>query len=222
MSQLNFYNSVSQLELDEQLNFIIHQKYPMLIKVNSNQYKTNILGKNSTNKLIISKTTNDVFSNNEVSCSFEVSSEQYFFQSFINSTNSEVLIDWPKELLKLQRRNDFRALVPMNFTYTCLLGYHNLQKINQKIILRDLSLGGFQLQTRLNTIKAGDRLELNIKILKLEAEKVLTEVRHVKLLNDKVTYQIGVKLLDVHADFLSDLQSVIVHLDRIHRGKSYD
>lgn len=221
MSQLNFFNPVSQLELNEQINFIISNKCVLLIKVNGVQYKTQILGKGTANQLILSKATSDVFSNQEASCSFEINHEQYLFDSHINSKPHELILDWPKSLSRLQRRNDFRALVPTGFTYTCVLTYLNHSKINQQIQLRDISLGGFQLQTRLKDIKAGDKLELNLKILKLDTDKLLVEVRHVKLLNDKVTYQIGVKLLDAHADLLSDMQSVIIKLDRIHRGKSY-
>lgn len=221
MSQLSFYNPVSQLELDEQIEFLLSSKGTLLLKVGGQQYKTQILNKNSAQQLVVSKTTSETFSNQEVSCSFEISHEQYLFNSFISTKPNELVIDWPKNLFRLQRRNDFRALVPTNFTYTCILNYLNHNKINQKIQLRDISLGGFQLQTRLKDIKAGDKLELNLKILKLDAEKLLVEVRHVKLLNDKVTYQIGVRLLDAHADLLSELQSVIIQLDRIHRGKSY-
>lgn len=221
MSQPSFFNPVSQLELDEQLQFLVNSKSSLLIKVNDKQYKAQILSKNSSRQLILSKSTNEVFSNQEASCSFEINHEQYLFNSFLTSKTHDLVLDWPTTLYRLQRRNDFRALVPTSFNYTCVLSYLNHSKINQKIQLRDMSLGGLQLQTRIKDIKPGDKLELNLKILKLDVDKLLTEVRHIKLLNDKVTYQIGVKLLDVHADLLSDLQSVIIQLDRMHRGKSY-
>ena len=165
------------------------------------------------------------FSNEEVICSFEIKDERYLFRTNLNSTRAELLLNLPYDIYQLQRRNNFRVMIPAAVSYVCTIRSVNFAKTNIKAELRDLSMGGclviLQNADKLNIPKDSE-VEMSLKLNEFDTPSIKTEAKHLRPVESNNTLQIGLQYLDPSADFLSELQNLLMQLDRIQRGKNLD
>ena len=196
----------------------------MTIKVNNKFFKTRILATKDSNEFLLFRFNFEKYTSDMVICSFEINAEKYFFTSFIKTYQSDILLNTPNEVFQLQRRNDFRVMVPVGLNYQCTV--REIDGIPHKLVaeLRDLSLGGCQIALVDKNINLQPDLELgfDLRMNNLEREKIFCQVRHIIHLPKTSKIQVGLSFKNSDADFLTDLQGLLVQLDRIHRGKSYD
>ena len=208
----------------EVIDFLIHNGTEIVVKVNTEHYKSKILNRRTSTLFSIYKFSLINFENQEVTCSFEIKDDKFFFKSFLTSTNAEFKIIIPSEIFQLQRRNDFRINVPMGLAYTCEIVRLNQKKGPFPVELRDLSLGGCQIAfpKKLIRVALKDEVVLKIKMNQFENDKVLTLAKHIKKIETTDTLLVGLQFIDLGAAFLTELQGLLVYLDRVHRGKGYD
>ena len=221
---INFYTLLDQMNYNETLDFLVHNQTEITLKINGRHYKSKILTRNKSNQFLIYKFNFETYSLDTTVCSFEISAEKYFFKSKISSEVAALAIIVPTEIFKLQRRNDFRISVPATISYSCEIKSVRNSTLNLKSEIRDLSLGGCQLSVKLTGINLhrGDNLYLKIKIHSFEWEKIHCQCKHASSKKNDLKYNVGLKFLESSAAFATDLQTLLVQLDRIHRGKTYD
>ena len=224
MSDKSFFVKVDNPKLIEVIDFLIHNETEIVLKIKNFHYKSKVLSRRDFPYFLIYKFSFITFEQEETTCSFEISNEKYFFKSTLTSTNSEIKIAKPTEIFQLQRRNDFRVAIPLGMKCSC-----NIIKINSmhgpfKVELRDLSLGGCQIAFPTSAIKMtnGDEVILSIEMNQFQNEKIYSFAKHLVNLENAETTLVGLKFDDPDAAFLTELQTLLVHLDRIRRGKGYE
>ncbi len=224
MSQQTFFSKIDSTKMLEVIEFLIHNGTELVLKVKNQHYKSKILSRRTTTLFEIYKFSFISFLNEEVTCSFEIREEKYFFKSVLTSTNAEFKILIPKEIFQLQRRSDFRVTVPIGVAYTCEIVRINDMRGSYLVELRDISLGGCQIAYPSKAFKLSDNDEviLKLKMNQFENEKIITFVKHIKTIPAVETNLVGLRFDTPDAAFLTELQGLLVNLDRIHRGKSYD
>ncbi len=225
MSQdINFYTLLDQMTYNETLDFLVHNQTEITLKINERHFKSKILNRNKSNQFLIYKFNFESYSLDPAVCSFEISAEKYFFKSNISSETAALVLTIPTEVFKLQRRNDFRIAVPETIPYVCEIKSIRNSTLNLKSEIRDLSLGGCQLSVKLigTNLHRGDNLYLKIKIHSFEWDKIHCQCKHSSSKKNDLKSNVGLKFHESSAAFVTDLQALLVQLDRIHRGKTYD
>ncbi|MBC7421709.1 MAG: PilZ domain-containing protein [Bdellovibrio sp.] len=223
MSDLSFFNKLGPSSTGEILEFLVHNGTNLVLKIDDKHFKTKMLSKKNDREFSVYKFNFVEYQNKEIICSFDVKDEKYFFTASVRATNAELLITIPVEVYQLQRRNDFRVSIPPGISYVCEIRTVNFQKLNVKAELRDLSLGGCLVSLRNADkleIPKDSEIELTLKINEFDNPSILTIAKHVHLIGSNNTLQLGLKYKDPEADFLSELQTTLVQLDRILRGKT--
>jgi c-di-GMP-binding flagellar brake protein YcgR len=220
MSIPTFFNKISQVSLNELLEFLDHNQTEIIIKIINQYIKTNISSRKSQNALRILKFSSYDFSNEPIICSFQTKDDHYFFKSYLNSSNSDYSIEVPNEVYQLQRRNDYRVSMPMGVVYTCEIRNVNGSITAIKTEIRDISLGGCQISVAANSlVKSDDKLDLYIKLDKFEFAKIPLNVKHVKSIEGQNTLLIGASYHQMGGELTSELLSMLMYLDRVQRGK---
>lgn len=224
MSIQSFFNKVSANTLNELVDFLFHNQSEITIKVDGGPYiKTKVLTRNDTNKISVSKINNQQYSNSAITGLFQIQNERYFFYSHLTSTNSSWVLNVPNEIFHMQRRNDYRVALPLGLIYKCEIVYVNARKTKIATEIRDMSLGGclLSVQGKMSdqNIKIADEIDLYLKLGKFEFTKMPLILKHIKYIEDKNYSLLGVSFHEPTSDILAELQSMLLYLDRIHRGK---
>lgn len=226
---LEFYNLIDSSKYQETLQFLISYNTEIVLKVLNVHSRAKILSKRNENEFLISNFTLETLKsapikNERITASFELNKNKYFFKTTLNSDQKEVTITIPKEIFMLQRRNDFRIPVPMTTKVDADIISINGKRHKEKFEIRDISLGGCKIVVKKTDqlFKVNDEIQIQIKMLDLESEPITCSIRHLLDIPDLKSTQLGLSFVDPDADLLTDLQSLMIHLDRILRGKSYD
>lgn len=222
MSDPSFYNIISQVAHKDVLEFLHHNRTEIIIKVFGQFIKTSINSRKNEKQLAIPKFNSYEFSNESITCLFQIKDDRYFFKSHLNSTNTDYSIDIPNEIYQLQRRNDYRVAMPIGVIYNCEIQMLNQTEMNVKAEIRDLSLGGCQISLQgLNSeFKESDRIELYLKLDKFEFYKLAIEVRHIKFIESQDNTLIGASFSETNSEVNSQMLALLMHLDRVQRLKS--
>lgn len=218
-----FYQKVSNFALKEIVSFLDHNQTEMTIKIGDQYLKTNINYIKNEKYFSILKFHAHDFENEPVICNFRVKEEIYFFKSFLNSTKTDYTIDIPNEVFQLQRRNDFRISVPMGLGYQCVITSVNGKETEVKAEIRDLSMGGCQLSAPGNEVEVIPETLFELKISvadRFEFTNLELKARHVKYIDNQDNVIIGASFLDLKGEKLTDMQSLLMYIDRFARGKS--
>lgn len=220
MNDLSYFNKISQVSMNELLDFLDHNKTEITLKVFDRYIKTNIRSKKNEKYFSLIKSGSYEFSNEPVTCIFQVKEDRYFFKSHITNTNVDYTVEIPSEIYQLQRRNDYRVSMPIGVIYKCEVVSINGIKAGIPAQVRNIGLGGFQISitSTIPGIKSNDELELNLKLDKFEFEKLKLIAKHIKIIETQNTTLIGSSLHEPESALLSELQSMLMYLDRVHRG----
>lgn len=224
MSQGTFFKKLDQVKIAEVIYDLIRKETEIIVKVKGQHFKSKVLKESTKTSLLIYRFSNSKFKNDEVFCSFEIKDEKYFFKAFLTNADSEFKVTIPSEMFFLQRRNDFRMSIPIGTPYTCDVIRLNNSKVNFKVELRNLSLGGGQIAypTSMMKIILEDEVTLKLKVYQFEKENLVCLAKHIKVTDTEEVALVGLQFVEPDADFLTELQGLLVNLDRIHRGKGYD
>lgn len=222
MSNAAFYHKVSQLDLKELVEFLNHNQTELTIKINRQYVKADVTHIKNDKYLSVLKFHDFDFSNEPVLCSFSFKDELYFFNSYLNNSKVEYLIDIPGEIYQLQRRNDFRVSMPIGLSHECTINYvRGLQK-NVKAEVRDLSMGGCQLSVAAYQLEISqdDEFDMTLKVDRFEFARLDLVAKHVKVIKEQDTLLIGCSFTDLTGESSTDMQALLMFLDRKSRGKS--
>lgn len=229
MDEKSFFNKVSQVSLNELVDFMVHNQIELNIKVRDQYIKTKVYSKKKNKLINFTKFITDEFNNHEytnepITCLFQIGEDKYLFKSLLINNKAGCQIEIPTEIIHFQRRNDFRAAVPTGLYYKCEIISINGIKTSIKTEIRDLSLGGCQISVDgiSSDIKMDDELELYIKLNKFEFQKLLVVAKHIKPLDSQNSTSIGASLLEPDSGLKSELLAMLMYLDRVQRGKEED
>lgn len=222
MSSTAFYHKVGQLDLKELVEFINHNQTELTIKINRQFVKADVTHIKNDKYFSVLKFHDFEFSNEPVICSFGYKDELYFFNSSLNNSKTEYLIDIPSEIFQLQRRNDFRVTMPIGLAHDCTINYVRGISKNVKAEIRDLSMGGCQLSVAAYQleIKQDDEFDIVLNIDKFEFPRLNLVARHIKVIKDQDILLIGASFLELDGEASTELRALLMFLDRKTRGKS--
>ena len=222
MENTSFYNKISQVAFKDILEFLVHNNTEISLKVFGNYIKTNIDAIKDEKQFRIQKFSSSDFSDEPVTGAFQIKDDCYFFKSLLTNYGSDFAIDIPTDIYQLQRRNDYRVVMPIGVVYKCKLLTVNEVNNLLSVEIRDLSLGGclIALPGMSSELKAADKIELFLQLDKFEFQKLQLEVKHIKFIESQNTTSVGAAFLDPESDVRSQLLGLLMHLDRVKHRKT--
>ena len=218
----NFYTLLDQMAYLEMLEFLMHNQTDVILKIKNQHFCSKVLLRKNPDYYLIYKFNFEDYSTEPAVCSFEVGGDKYFFKAAITSESFGLMLSIPVEIYKLQRRNDFRVSIPESLKYTCVIKTINDRSANIIAEIRDLSLGGCQLVVGQNELKDKDTASLYLKLSSFEWERIRCAVNRIMPIKNENKFYVGLQFLEPSSAFVTDLQSLLVQLDRLHRGKTYE
>lgn len=222
MNQLNFFSPLDSEKRTELLTYLGQAGSELRIKLVEQYYKSKILQKKTEDIFSIYKFIPGKFQKQEAIFSFDGPDGKYFFKSAITTENSELTLKLPEEIFKLSRRNDFRIDLHTGNGYACLVASVNRAKKSIAAELRNISMGGLQVALAASELAANkdDEIELDLTIKDFEWKKIKTIAKQVRVDNkDGDVLILGLQYKDPEADFLTEIQSALMYLDRVHRHR---
>lgn len=221
---IQFYNLIDATKFKETIDFLEHNHTDITLKIRSKHVRSKIVVKKNDRELLIYKFNFEDFVSEPVICSFEINAEKYFFKSEITTRQLNLVMQIPLEIFQLQRRDDFRIVVPTGSNYECSIRTIDGRPIKLPAEVRDLSLGGCQIGfvKPEYPLMRDTEIGFNFKMHHLDRENIYCSVRHIEPINRDKKILVGLKFKSSDADFLADMQALLVHLDRVHRGKTYE
>jgi hypothetical protein len=222
--ELEFYNLLLPNERRQILDTLLSSMIKITLKIKHTHQTTFLLKKRNENEYLLNNTIAGSFRDERISGSFEIQKDKYFFKTSLTTFSDGTSILIPTDIFKLQRRNNFRVAVPNGVFYSAEILWVNGQYWDKKIDVVDMSLGGCQIHFEQNNlvVQSGDEIQLRIKMLDLEEESITGQIKHVVNLTKSGKTQLGIEFKNPVGDLLTDLQSLLIHLDRIQRGKRYE
>lgn len=222
MSQLNFFSQVDSEKRVKAIDFLQKSGRDLRIKIREHNYRSKVLSKKSENQYAIYQFLPGNFKNQEAICSFDAEDGKYFFHGVISTEGSEMILTAPKEIFQLVRRSDFRVDIPPKNGYPCAIISLNKKKKSAPAELRNISLGGCQIWTQTSdiTVNKEDEVVFNLTVKNFEWENIKSIAKHVRPGNDKGDVMaLGLQFKDAEAEFLTEVQSALIFLDRTHRHR---
>lgn len=222
MSDESFYNKIDQVALKDVIDFLDHNKSEITVKILGQYIKTTVNSRKNEKQLSLPKFDSFEFSNEPVSCTFQIKDDRYFFKSFLTNGSAEYCIDIPANIYQLQRRSDYRVVVPIGVNYKCKILAVNENKALISVELRDISLGGclISIPGLSSDYNVSDKLEIFLQLDKFEFQKLQIEIKHLKHVETQNTTLIGSAFTDPESDMRSQLLAMLMHLDRVKRRKA--
>lgn len=222
MNSEYFYQRVGQFEHKELIDFIDHNQTELIIKINKQFIKVSVNYIKSEKFFSLLKFNEFDFSNEPVTCTFRYKDDIYLFTSYLSSSKVDYTIEIPSDIYQLQRRNDFRISMPIGLQQDCKINYARGIIKNVKAEIRDLSMGGCQISVAAFELEMaiGDTFDIDLKIDRFEFSKLNLTCRHVKVIKDQDTLLIGAGFDNLDGEYLNEMQSLLMFIDRKSRGKS--
>ncbi len=222
MSDESFYNKINQLALKDVIDFLDHNNSEITIKILGQYIKTNINSRKNENQLSVPKFNSFEFSNEPISCVFQIKDDRYFFRSFLKSGNSDYSIEIPADIYQLQRRSNYRVVMPIGVNYKCKIVSVNDNKALISVEVRDMSLGGCLLSIpgMSSEYNENDKLDLFLQLDKFEFPKLPVVIKHIKFIEPQNTTLIGCSFVEPESDARAQLLALLMHLDRVKRRKA--
>lgn len=224
MSQESFFNKISSSAFSEIMKSISEHQTELILKVRDQYAKSEVKSVRSNGFTLPSLGGNQILDEKVTVC-FHLNDELYFFISEINNEESECQIKKPEHIFQLQRRNNYRVSMPLGLKYTCRLKTINQTPLKKEadLEIRDISLGGCQIffvsANGESLLKTNDQFEIYLKLDRFEFLSLQLVSRHIKPLEDN-GFLVGCSFEDVNASILSEVQALLMFLDRFHRGRN--
>lgn len=222
MAQLNFFSPVNSEKRLQIIELLRKSGNDLRIKIRDQNYRSKILSQKSEDQFAIYKFIPGHFNNQEAIFSFDAEDGKFFFTGSVSTQGSDLVLTFPSEIFQLVRRNDFRVDLPPQNEYLCSIISINGTKKVISSVLRNISLGGCQVSILTSDLSVNkeDLVEIKLTIKDFEWEKIPAIVKQIRPANEKgdLTF-IGVQFKEPEADFLTDVQSALMYLDRTHRHR---
>jgi hypothetical protein len=224
MAQLNFFSQVDPEKRVSVLDFLQKSGGDLRIKIRDQNYRSKILNKKGDGLYSIYKFIPGNFQDQEATFSFDAEDGKFFFRGSISTVGSDLIVNIPTEIFQLVRRSDFRVDLPPKNGYPCAIMSVNGKKKATPIPaeLRNISLGGCQIWVQTSDISPNkeDEISLNLTIKDFEWEHIKGIAKQIRPANEKGDLTVlGLQFKDPDAEFLTEVQSALMYLDRMHRHK---
>lgn len=225
MTQPNFFSQVESEKRVSAIDFLQKSGGDLRIKIRNENYRSKILEKKGESQYSIYKFIPGNFNNQEATFSFDGQEGKFFFRGSVTTVGSDLILTIPTEIFQLVRRNDFRIDLPSQNEYPCAIMAVNGKKKATPIPaeLRNISLGGCQVWVQTSDIvpNKDDEIWLNLTIKNFEWENIKGLAKQIRPANEKGDLTVlGLQFKDPDAEFLTEVQSALMYLDRVHRQKS--
>lgn len=219
-SEPQFFNPILENERISIIDYIQKNNIECVIKIFDSFWKTQFLKTTSQHIHVVKKNFIEL-KNQKVIVSFESVGDQFFFESVVEDSESQIIIKVPEKIFKLQRRNDFRVIIPSNIKPTIKLKKYPELKTE----LRDLSLGGCKIALKTEfklDLPINSELEMELKVLEFEENKIYTQVKFIDYIETAKTMILGLQFLEFDSDQTSLMRNTLLQIDRILRQKPQD
>ncbi len=214
----NFYTPVSNLDFIEIYQHIKTNKMAVAYKI-FDQHSKSIFLPISGEKLCIAKTLPHKYNKEEIICCFDYNGETHLFKSTVTNDETNYLVDRPAEICKMQRRDNFRVNVPTSLKHL----FKITREPSLKCEIRDISLGGCKISINSTFplgYKIGDDITCLMGLLDFDQLTLKSEIVFSEYINENKTQIYGLKFTDLDSETTSVLQTTLVRVDRIIRGKN--
>jgi c-di-GMP-binding flagellar brake protein YcgR len=213
-----FFNAVLEPERISILHYIQNNNAECVIKVFDSYWKTQFL-KTNTDKIQIVKKNFIELKNEKIIVSFESVGDQFFFESVIESSDTQLVIRIPEKIFKMQRRNDFRVTIPSNIKPIVKLKKYP----DMKVEIRDISLGGCKISIKTEfklELEINSEIEMQLKIMDFEENKLYALIKFTDFIENAKTLTLGLQFVDLNSDQITLMRTTLLQIDRILRQKS--
>lgn len=219
MSQPNFFSQLASEKRTAVMDLLLKTGSDLRIKIREQHYKSKILSKISDGVYSIYKFIPGNFKEQEGIFSFDTTEGKYFFRGSISTQGSNLTLKTPDEIFQMVRRNDFRVDVPSSNDYICEIIDVNdvLKSVPAK--LRNISLGGCQISVPTDSVIVNkeDTVSIKLGIKNYEWDLIATVAKQVRPAEKENALFLGLQFKEPEADFLTEVQSSLIFLDRTHR-----
>ncbi len=224
MNQMNFFSEVEHTKRKSIIEFLEKTQSELRIKIRDENYRSKVFEKKGDSQFSIYKFIPGNFQEQEGIFSFDYDSNKFFFRGSITTVGKDLILNFPDSIYQLVRRNDFRIDLPPQNEYPCAIMAVNSKKKATPIPaeLRNISLGGCQIwiQTSDLTTNKNDEIWINLTVKNFEWENIKGIARQIRPANEKGDLTVlGLQFKDPGADFLTEVQSALMYLDRTHRHR---
>lgn len=219
-TEQQFFNPILENEKISILEYIQNNNAECVIKVFDSYWKTQFL-KTKKNQIQILKKNFIQLKNEKVIVSFESVGDQFFFESVIESSDTQLVVRIPEKIFKLQRRNDFRVTIPSNIKPVVKLKKYP----DMKVEIRDMSLGGCKISIKTEfklELDVNMEIEMQMKVLEFEENKLYAVIKFTDFIENAKTLILGLQFVDLNSDQTTLMRTTLLQIDRILRQKSQD
>lgn len=219
-TEQQFFNPILENEKISILEYIQNNNAECVIKVFDSYWKTQFL-KTKKNQIQILKKNFIQLKNEKVIVSFESVGDQFFFESVIESSDTQLVVRIPEKIFKLQRRNDFRVTIPSNIKPVVKLKKYP----DMKVEIRDMSLGGCKISIKTEfklELDVNMEIEMQMKVLEFEENKLFAIIKFTDFIENAKTLILGLQFVDLNSDQTTLMRTTLLQIDRILRQKSQD
>ena len=198
-----------------------HNQTELTLKIQDQFVKVRIQSKKENGDFSLPRFSPYNFENEVMTCSFQVNEDLYFFRARLTSSNIDYVLSMPEGIFQLQRRNNFRVVIPLGLHYECAVHSLNDKPVKIAAELRDFSLGGCQISLGEGSaeLKTEDKFEISLKLHRFDFPRLVLVAKHVKVIEGKNNVLAGCSLEEPEAEVVAELQAMLMYLDRLHRGK---
>lgn len=156
--------------------------------------------------------------NSEVIVSFSLSTEMYFMRTKLLLKRERRMIDLGGDLYKLQRRDNFRLVIPKSYKARFEARSYDLEEVKSTFSIIDLSGGGlsFEMLYATDSIRAGTHITGLLKIGDSFSKPVVAIVKHIRPFGSMGSglFRCGIQFEGIPE---SDREEIIQLVMKIHR-----
>jgi c-di-GMP-binding flagellar brake protein YcgR len=165
----------------------------------------------------IKNVKNHKIENGETIAHFIIAGQKYFFKTQLHLEQNQLLLSTSFDLFHVQRRNNFRFIIPQS--YKAFVSIHEKNGVECKIKanLHDLSAGGCRMlyENLESKVNITDHLKVTLHLGSREPINLNAQIRHMQIdaLNKK-SLAIGLQFTDLSTQAESKLYSITLELYR--------
>jgi hypothetical protein len=214
----NYFTPLTGSAKEEVIRFIRERNVEVTFKVYDLHSKSSFVKVDGADLAIFKKYAYDYETTN-VLCSFQFDNEPHFFRSKLTTSSNYYLVKFPEKIYKIQRRENFRFIVPENLKH----GFRITQHPEAICTLKDISMGGCKVLIKTPTeisIPMEADLQVIIELLDFGAVKLDCTVVFSKHFPETGSQLLGLKFGQIDSEMLSILHTTLIQVDRLARGKA--
>lgn len=160
--------------------------------------------------------------NQEILCSFFIGNMKYFFHVKYQFEMPHILLELTPDLFVLQRRENFRQVIPLSYKAILKIDTINQQPVLIQLPVSDLSVGGAKFENVSNqySLKIGDKILGQLTLAQHEPIYIEAKVRHVAPHNHLTNmYFFGIEFINLKPNLENKLFNLIMEIYKSEKAK---